>query len=174
MPKTAQQAGADRMDEDVLATVRASAPRRWIGIGMLAVIGVLVIYVAVVTPPAPHWRLFLVAVGVLALWMADRMRRATEFAIELTPTELRDSSGQRIALIADIDSMDRGFFAFKPSHGFLVKTRSPGLRIWRPGMWWRIGRRIGVGGVTPGSQTKAMSEILAAMLAMRDHDSQLT
>jgi hypothetical protein len=31
-----------------------------------------------------------------------------------------------------------------------------------------MGRRIGVGGVTPGAHSKAMSEILAAMIAKRD------
>ncbi len=39
---------------------------------------------------------------------------------------------------------------------------------WRPGLWWRVGRRIGVGGMTPASQTKFMSEIIAAMIAQRD------
>jgi len=31
-----------------------------------------------------------------------------------------------------------------------------------------MGRRIGIGGMTPGSQTKFMSEVLAAMMATRD------
>ena len=156
------------MAERVLARVQASPARRWTGVGMLGLIGALVIYVALVAPPAPVWQLFLVGVGGLALSMAARMWRATEAWIELTETELRDSNGDAIAAVADITGVERGAFAFKPSHGFLVRTRSPGPRAWRPGMWWRIGRRVGIGGVTPGAQTKAMSEILAAMLASRD------
>jgi len=156
------------MENEVLATVKASAVRRWIGIGTLGILGFLLIYVAFAQPPAFTWQLFLLCVGALALWMADKMRRATERVIELTETELRDSSGAVLAQIGDIESVDRGFFAFKPSHGFLIKMKSPGTRAWLPGLWWRVGRRIGVGGVTPGSQTRFMSEMLAAILAQRD------
>jgi len=111
----------------------------------------------------------LLAMGGLALWMADKMRRATAGAIELTATELRDSDGTVIARVEDIIGLDRGVFAFKPSNGFLLRTKpgTGGDRIWRPGLWWRIGRRIGVGGMTPGSQTKFMSEIISAMMAER-------
>jgi len=156
------------MDSEIVAVVQVSAARRWLGVGMLAGLGGLVIYVALASPPVLEWQVFLVVTGVLALWMADRMRRATEHRIELTETELRSSEGVLIAAIDNIVSLDRGFFAFKPSNGFVIKTRTPGPRTWRPGLWWRVGRRIGVGGVTPGGQTKAMSEILAAMIAQRD------
>jgi len=153
---------------EILATANAAAGRRYLGMGMLGVLGLLLIYIAVVQSPALEWRVFLVALGAAALWMADKMRRATATRIELTETELRDSDGTVIALIADIDGMDRGFFAFKPSNGFLIRTRSGAPNEWRPGLWWRVGRRIGVGGMTPASQTKFMSEIIAAMMAQRD------
>ncbi|AVO39554.1 hypothetical protein [Pukyongiella litopenaei] len=153
----------------VLAEVGVSAPRRWLGVAMLTVIGGLVIYVALATPPAPGWQAFLIATGLAALWVAERMRRATGSRIELTMTELRETGGETIALVAEIEAVDRGFFALKPSNGFLLRTRQPGSRRWRPGLWWRMGRRVGVGGVTPARQTKMMSEMLAAMLAERDH-----
>lgn len=157
-----------QMEDEVLASVRASPGRRWIGVGMLGLMGFMLIYIAFTQPPAFEWQAFLLLIGGLAIWMADKMRRATDRVLELTETELRDSSGEVLALIADIEGVDRGFFAFKPSHGFLLKTRKPGGRIWLPGLWWRLGRRIGVGGVTPGRQTRFMSEMLAAMLAQRD------
>lgn len=153
---------------EILATANAAAGRRYLGMGMLAMLGLLLIYIAVAQSPTLVWRLFLVLLGVAALWMADKMRRATATRIELTETELRDSDGTVIALIADIEGMDRGFFAFKPSNGFLLRTGAAGASEWRPGLWWRMGRRIGVGGMTPASQTKFMSEIIAAMMAQRD------
>jgi hypothetical protein len=138
------------------------------GVIMLAGVGALVLYVAMSTPPSLAWQVFLVLVGVAALWMAERMRRATEQKLELTETELRCSDGQLVARIEDIENIERGAFAFKPSNGFLITLKTPGARVWQPGLWWRLGRRIGVGGVTPGSQTKFMSEIIAAQLAERD------
>lgn len=156
------------MSDEIVATVKASEGRRYIGVGMLSVVGAMVIYVALATPPSPSWLVFLLVVGLAALWLAARMWHATQFQLELTESELRCTDGNVIARVEDIEVVDRGFFAFKPSNGFLIKTKTPASRVWRPGLWWRIGRRIGVGGVTPGSQSKAMSEILAAMIAMRD------
>ena len=156
------------MDQDILAVVDASGARRWMGVILLALLGGLVIYVAFATPPALAWQMFLIAVGLLALWAADKMRRATEQRIELTETELRSSGGQVIAMVADIEKVDRGVFAMKPSNGFMVRTRRSQARAWQPGLWWRMGRRVGVGGVTSAGQTKAMSEILSALLIQRD------
>lgn len=153
---------------EVLATVKASAGRRFLGLVSLSFLGLMLLYIAFARSPELIWQVFLIAVALAALWCADAMRRGTASAVELTETELRDADGTLIARVADIDSMDRGFFAFKPSNGFLIKTKTPDVRVWRPGLWWRVGRRIGIGGMTPGHQTKFMSEILAAMMAQRD------
>lgn len=158
----------DTAEPEILATVAASSGRRFLGIGMLAFLGVLVIYVAFVSPPSFGWQVFLVALGVVSLMMADAMRRATAYRLELTRTELRDSGGIVIATMDNVVSIDRGTFAFKPSNGFLLRTAQAETRKWRPGLWWRVGRRIGIGGMTPGRQTKYMSEIIAVMLAERD------
>jgi hypothetical protein len=37
-------------------------------------------------------------------------------------------------------------------------------------MFWRLGKRLGVGGVTPGAQTKMMSDMIAAMIMERGSD----
>lgn len=155
------------MNDDILATIEASAPRRVMGTLMLGGTGCILVYLALAAPPSPVWLLFLLVVGAGALWLAVRMWQATIHRIELTAQELRCSDGQVIARVEEIEAIDRGFFAFKPSNGFLIRTRAPGARSWLPGLWWRMGRRIGVGGVTPGQQGKVMSDILAAMLAQR-------
>lgn len=157
----------DEVQDEILVTVGVSTLRRWMGVLALLGFGGVVLYVALATPPAPAWQAFLLVVGALALWLADRMRRATEHRLELTRSELRSSDGTRIAAIEDIEGLDRGTFAFKPSNGFLVRTRTSGGRLWRPGLWWRLGRRVGVGGVTSAPQTKAMAQVLEALLAER-------
>jgi hypothetical protein len=37
-------------------------------------------------------------------------------------------------------------------------------------MWWRFGTCVGVGGMTPGPQTKFMAETILAMITKRDLD----
>ena len=156
------------MSEEVLATVRASAPRRWIGVGMLAILGAMLVYLALATPPQTlFWQVFLLVMGVGSLVLADATRRATERAIELTAQGLRDTSGEVLVAIDDIERVNRGTFAMKPSNGFVVVLQSPGARSWHPGLWWRIGKRVGIGGVTPASQTKFMAQTLEALMAER-------
>ncbi len=152
------------MEQEVLARARASAGRRGLGVGTLGCLGALLIYLAFAHPPAEiAGKAILVVIGVLALWAANRMRLATRYVIELTHTEIRCSNGERIAAIADIQAVDRGTFAFKPSNGFIIKLKSTGKARWQPGLWWQVGKRIGIGGVMPGSQTKSMAEIISAL-----------
>ncbi|MEP4197675.1 MAG: hypothetical protein ABJL99_18785 [Aliishimia sp.] len=156
---------------EILATIHASAPRRWIGVISMVLLGVLLIYVALATPPSLGWVVFLLVMGVGSLMLAQKMHSSTQRIIELTPLVLRDSTGAVIANVEDIVSVDRGFFAFKPSNGFLMRTAEPaGPKVWHPGMWWRLGKQIGVGGVTPASHTKGVAEILAIMIAERSGD----
>ncbi len=156
------------MQDEILAVVEASAPRRWIGVGMLTVVGTLVIYVALASPPTLGWQLFLIVAGAGSLWLARGLWIATLDRLELTREVLRTSAGDVVAVVEEIEALDRGIFAFKPSNGFLIRTKNPNARSWAPGLWWRIGKRVGVGGVTAASQTKFMSEVLAAIMAERD------
>ncbi|MEL7091594.1 MAG: hypothetical protein AAFN94_07660 [Pseudomonadota bacterium] len=155
-------------DQYILATINASPGRRILGVGGVWMLAGIVLWVAVSTPPALGWQVFLLAVGGAAIWLAERMRRATALRLELTETELRDSGGTVIARTEDIIGLDRGIFAFKPSNGFLLKLRQAEGRVWRPGLWWRLGNRVGIGGMTPGHQAKVMAEVISAMVATRE------
>ncbi|MEP2533408.1 hypothetical protein [Shimia sp.] len=160
------------MQEEVIAVVGASAPRRWFGILVMGALGGLLIYLGLSTAPALQWQVFLIGLGLVALWLTDATRKATEFQIELTMEELRSSSGEVIATLDQIAQVERGTFAFKPSNGFLIRLKEPRSRRWQPGLWWCLGRRIGIGGVTAGSQSKAMAQILQVVLHEKNQDDQ--
>ena len=156
--------GADMFqpDEDgVYATVQASSVRRIFAFGVIGGLGALVIYTALVRPPAVLWLIVMLVFGCAMLVLAEAMRRATVRVLELTATELRDDTGAVLALLSDVAQVERGAFAFKPSNGFtlVLKTKQP--RAWAPGLWWRLGRRVGVGGVTSAGQAKFMAEQIA-------------
>ncbi|SMX33370.1 hypothetical protein [Actibacterium lipolyticum] len=150
---------------EVLATVSASAPRRLVGVSVLLLLGGLLIYLALARPhESLGWQVFLLIFGAIVLWVAETMRRATSHTLTLTEDGITASDGQLLARIEDIDTVVRGTFAMKPSHGFVLKLKSPMGRVWAPGLWWRFGRRVGVGGVTGAGQTKFMAEMLTLML----------
>ena len=156
------------MNDEILARLHASAPRRFLGVGVLATLGVMLLLLALRQGPLDIGaRVLLILSGGGMLWIADIMRRVTSVTIELTAQQLRCDTGEVIAELSDIASVDRGTFAFKPSNGFLLRLKRPAPRCWRPGLWWRMGRRVGVGGVTPGAQTKAMADMLNALIHQR-------
>lgn len=160
----------DQDPNTVLATITASPGRRILGIGSLWILSLMVIYVAIVQPPELGWQLFLLVLGGGSIWIAELMRRATAVTLELTREELRDSMGVVLARIDEVTGLDRGMFAFKPSNGFLLRLDNKKPRAWRPGLWWSLGSRIGVGGMTPAHEAKFMAEIIASLLAERGID----
>ncbi len=151
-----------------LAVLAPSPLRRLTGVGMLVALGLLLVWVALAAPPAAlGWRLFLLGAGGGALWLGEAVRRATQARLELSPEGLRDTAGRLSLPLAEIERVERGTFAFKPSGGFLIRLARPGPRGWAPGLWWRIGRRVGIGGVTGNHQARHMAEMLSLMLAER-------
>ena len=65
-------------DDEILAVMQASTGRRILGVGCLAVLGALLIWIGLTRSfDALGWQLFLVVLGAAAVWMGDAMRRAT-------------------------------------------------------------------------------------------------
>lgn len=156
--------------DDVITELYASPTRRVLGVGMLLVLGGLLVYTGLAHPPAVlGWQVFLLGMGALSLWIAERMRQATTRGVQLTEAGLRGSDGEVIATMEDIHSVDRSIFVFKPSNGFVVRLKTSARARWMPGLWWRMGKRIGIGGVTPGGAGKIMADMLGAMLLKRDN-----
>lgn len=155
----------ENLMENALAIIQPSPARRVVSFVIILGLGGMLVYIALATPPTSLiWRVFLLALGIGALVLADKLRRATQHTIILTEQGLFESSGREICSLKDIKGIDRGTFAFKPSNGFLIHTKEPGPRTWAPGLWWRVGRKIGVGGVTGAGEAKFMSELIALKL----------
>jgi len=145
----------------------ASPGRRAIGVGSVAALGGILLWLAATQGPEPLWQAGMVAGGLGALWMARRMWLATAAWLVLTPEALESNDGRVLARMEDLEAVARGAFAFKPSNGFTLTLRRGGPFVWEPGLWWRIGRRVGVGGVTPGTPARLMAELMQERIARR-------
>lgn len=164
----------DQKTEDILSVLPASAGRRWMGIIVFFALGVLLLWLGIANAPSFGWRITFIVSGAAALWGADVMRRATADEIVLTREVLRTRSGRVLTRVDNVDKVERGAFAFKPSQGFLVRLKTPTQPGWAPGLWWARGTFVGIGGVVSGGQARAMAEILTAaslnMLPSYDDD----
>jgi len=149
--------------EEILSVLPPTAGRRWMGILVFFALGVVFLWLGIANSPSFGWRIVFIVGGAVSLWGSDVMRRSTDDEIVLTREVLRTRSGRILTRIDNVDKVDRGAFAFKPSQGFLVRLKTPTEAGWAPGLWWARGTFVGIGGVVSGGQAKAMAEILTAL-----------
>ena len=159
---------AEMGKDGVIAVAAASPVRRLTACTVIYLLGILLIYLAIAEPPALPLLILIVAFGAGVLLLGDTLRRATRMQLVLRPEGLMDDAGEMLAAIDEIASIDRGAFAFKPSNGFTLKLKSKRPRSWAPGVWWRFGRFLGVGGAVSAGQAKFMAEQIALLLAQRE------
>lgn len=152
--------------DDIIAVLRVSQARRLFSLAVQVALGLLLVWVALTLPERQLViQGLLLILGLGALWQALAVWRATGTDVVLTRDELRDSTGHTIARLDGIEAVQRGAFAFKPSNGFSLTLSEPAPRAWVPGVWWRLGKRVGVGGATSGKAAKQMADVIALMKA---------
>ncbi len=151
-----------------LARLEISQARRTVGIAMQGGLGAFLLYIVAARPGGELLgNLILATTGFAMLWFAWKFWQATSVALVLTTEGLFDDNGREFCRFEDIEKVDRGFFAFRPSSGFLILCKTPVQRGWAPGLWWAFGRRIGVGGATGRPAGKQMADIISVMLTER-------
>ncbi|WP_424970995.1 hypothetical protein [Dinoroseobacter sp. S76] len=143
--------------------------KRGVSAAMLFLLAFLLGYVLVLHPPAAMgWLVFLGVMTAGAGWLGIAMVQARPQGLELREDGLYRADGEVICLLSEIVSVNRGAFAFKPSNGFLLRLAEPKERAWMPGLYWRLGRFVGVGGVTHKAQGDVIAETIAMTLSARD------
>ncbi|MGR3467741.1 MAG: hypothetical protein ACU0CI_07650 [Shimia sp.] len=147
-----------------IGILRVAPARRWLALAML--FGLTVLFGALAAQPGmgAGWRATIVLASLACLAMALRFHRATANDIVLRADGLYETDGTQIAALSNIAGVEKGMFAFKPSGGFGVTLREPAPARWRPGLYWRAGRRVGVGGVTARHQGRMCAEALQALV----------
>ena len=157
--------GSQAREAETLAALTPSPMRRYLASGMMVALGIVLLQVAFSgwSSSVPSY-LALGLLGLGSLAVAWRMHRATSNSLHLRSDGIRSSDGTLIAEVDNISRVELGLFAFKPSNGFLIVLKTPMDRAWHPGLWWRLGRRIGIGGVTPRAEGKIMAERLDTLL----------
>jgi len=139
--------------------------RRVAGAGVLTALAALLFNLGLAHPPAALiLRLFVLVLGVGAAWLGWRFWRATAATLELTAHELRERGGRRLALVAEMRMLRHGVFAFKPSSGFVITLADPAAPAFAPGLWWRLGRQLGVGGGAARHAARTMADTLSVLL----------
>ncbi len=155
-----------------LARLDAGSARRGVAAGLVAGAGGALMIAA--NDVAGGAGLVLAVLGGVGVVMAAVLWRASAGHVVLTEQGLFDHAGTCLAKLAEIDAVTAAPFAFKPSNGFTLMLNTPQTRLWVPGLYWRYGRRLGIGGVPAGQAARAMAERIAALIAQRQVLDQTT
>lgn len=113
----------------------------------------------------------LLILGSMVFYQTIRLYQKRNGEIRLLDDRLVDECGQILCMIANIKHIERGIFALKPSHGFLIILKEPMKRGWNVGLWWRIGRHVGIGGLTGRDAGKMMADALSYICAQAENDA---
>lgn len=148
--------------DPVIARLAVPLWRRLVGLCTLSALTLLLARLTWAEPAAGRQfglGLAMLGAGLLtfSLW------RATAGAVLLRASgRLETDRGQVLVLAGGIASVEAGAFAFRPSNGFLLRLKEKAPPGWAPGLWWRLGRRLGVGGLAQSAEVKAMAAALTA------------
>ena len=152
------------MDEKIILpelTITASQPRRIFMLAVLAALGLIFVLLGFSSAPvAMGWRVAFVAVAAVIFYYLPVINRSTAVGLTFDGTRLTDTNGIEICRLDQVTTVEKGALAFKPTNGFTLRLKEPAPRGWSPGIWWRFGRNVGVGGVLSGNQTKLMAEAI--------------
>ena len=159
------------MQDDVIFAIKAPAWRRAFAVAVAFGLGGYLIYLGV-SGDVAHvlWQILFVIGGLATVVIGSRMWRVTDTVIELTQAGLTDSNGRVLCRFEDIEKVDRAVFAVKPSNGLLVRLKTPQPTAWVPGLWWRYGHRLGIGGIVAARDTKAMADAITMQIMLPELD----
>ena len=103
---------------EVYIEIRPTLFRRLVSLAAMIGAGALLVYLGINdATEGLIWSAFLVLAGLGFLGLAQRFHKSTAVGIELTLAELRDTTGRVLCRIDEIEKVDRGAFAMKPSNG---------------------------------------------------------
>lgn len=154
---------------EILVRLQIAPFRRWAGVIVLTMIGIGLIYSGLFYPPAVLLgRLAIFLLGFLMILQAYWNLQVRSGALVLKEDGLWVENGPQLAALDNIETVQISAFAIKPSNGFAVVLRNSAGLKWVPGLYWCVGRRIGVGGATHPSQAKAMAESLSSLIMDRE------
>lgn len=155
---------------EIIVKIQPSFGRRLFGIIILCLSALVMLNFALKgSAHSTVLKFILFGLGVMFLWQAQSSWRFANAALILKREGLFDDQDRLICSMSNIAGVDRGWFSFKPSNGFLLRLKKPVGRKWYPGLFWLIGKRMGVGGAISPVQTKEMSDKLILLIEESRH-----
>lgn len=161
--------------DNIILKLKPSRGRRIVGAVLLMLCGFFILFYTVfAAQDALFFRVAALLIGALFLWQAQWNLRVSNTTITLTKEGLYAANGDLICRVSNMVEIDDGWFSFKPSNGFLVRLYEAEDPKWARGLYWRIGKRLGVGGAIEPAEVKALSAQLSLLIRERSMGTEFS
>ena len=147
-------------NEKQLAIINPPVIKRYFFTLLSLILAVLLLYEGVAIYFVSGERLGFILVGLFLLGLTYLFYFNTGKALILYEDRLVSTDGELLFELKNIASIENGLFSFKPSNGVLFRLKEPMRVKWRLGLWWRFGKRVGIGGCTQKSSINLAVEII--------------
>ncbi|MEM0977526.1 MAG: hypothetical protein AAGJ34_08330 [Pseudomonadota bacterium] len=152
-------------DQETVLFAPISAGRYWFGIACLSLPALFIVFALSQGVVTRLWAMgFLMAIASAFLWAAYRMYSVPRAGLLFDGRVLRTEDGLVVAALTDIDVVQTGIFAMRPSNGFSLIMKEADHLPTRPGIFWRQGKMIGIGGILAAAETRAIGRLMQAKL----------
>ncbi len=153
---------------EALAMVHRPNWMRWVVVVALTALGAGFLWLFLAKAHSGIETMLITFAATGAFWLAFSAMGARSSYVILTKEGFYDEHGDMLCPMSEVDKVDAGLLALRPSKGFLLRLRTSAPWGWSPGLWWRFGKRFGVGGATPGRAGKDMADQAVALIVERD------
>ena len=160
------------MEKVAPTELRRPEVMRWLVVTAVIVMLVISFSIGVRSVASPIAAVINLIAALAVGWFGWSMATAKASKVVFDGERLTDNAGVELCTIDEIENVERGFAMFKPSAGFAILLREEKPRGWSPGLWWRNGRRIGVGGATPGRAARNMADAITMALALKQIEAE--
>ena len=96
----------------------------------------------------------------LGLWFIRFLKRYSKIGFLINQSGLFNLDGSIICKMDDIERIDISPYTFKSANGFIVILKTKSSFNLTPGLYWRLGKRISIGGLVSKSESKFLSQTL--------------
>ncbi len=146
------------------AIITPPQAKRVVATSLLAIGGMGLVYYGTLNYWGRVEVLFVYVLAMLTLFGCFKFYQNTREELLLYEDRVASSSGELLFEVSNVKSIDNSLLSFKPSNGALIYLKSPMPMKVHYGLWWRVGKKVGIGGCTNRAEVNVMVDIIRQKL----------
>ena len=101
---------------------------------------------------------------ILAFWFKNFLKKYSKVGFLINEQGLFNLDKSPICKMHEIDRVDASPYTFKSANGFIIILKTKNSFESVPGLYWKVGKRISIGGLVSKNESKFLSGLLLQFL----------